>query len=213
MTVVRGDVRDQALLERVLGEYEIDTVIHLAAQTIVGDREPQSGRRRSRPTSAAPGRARGVPAQPDGQADRRRVVRQGLRRPASELPYDEETPLQGRPPLRCQQVVRRPDRADLRDDLRAAGGDHALRQFLRRRRSELEPHRARHDPLGPARRAAGHPLATASTSATISTSKTARRPTAAGRELAADPALRGEAFNFSNEMQVTVSSSSTASSR
>ncbi|WP_447980617.1 GDP-mannose 4,6-dehydratase [Candidatus Nitrospira bockiana] len=33
--VVRGDVRDQALLERVLGEYEIHTVIHLAAQTIV----------------------------------------------------------------------------------------------------------------------------------------------------------------------------------
>jgi len=34
--VVRGDLRDQALLERVLGEYEIDTVFHLAAQTIVG---------------------------------------------------------------------------------------------------------------------------------------------------------------------------------
>jgi CDP-glucose 4,6-dehydratase len=34
--VVYGDVRDQSLLERVLGEYEIDTVIHLAAQTIVG---------------------------------------------------------------------------------------------------------------------------------------------------------------------------------
>jgi CDP-glucose 4,6-dehydratase len=34
--VVRGDVRDQALLERALGEYEVDTVIHLAAQTIVG---------------------------------------------------------------------------------------------------------------------------------------------------------------------------------
>ena len=34
--VVRGDVRDQALVERVLGEYEIDTVLHLAAQTIVG---------------------------------------------------------------------------------------------------------------------------------------------------------------------------------
>jgi CDP-glucose 4,6-dehydratase len=28
-------VRDQKLLERILGEYEIDTVIHLAAQTIV----------------------------------------------------------------------------------------------------------------------------------------------------------------------------------
>jgi CDP-glucose 4,6-dehydratase len=34
--VVRGDLRDQALLERTIGEYEIDTVFHLAAQTIVG---------------------------------------------------------------------------------------------------------------------------------------------------------------------------------
>lgn len=34
--VVRGDVCDKALLERVLGEYEVDTVMHLAAQTIVG---------------------------------------------------------------------------------------------------------------------------------------------------------------------------------
>jgi CDP-glucose 4,6-dehydratase len=33
--LVRGDVRDQQLTERILGEYEIDTVIHLAAQTIV----------------------------------------------------------------------------------------------------------------------------------------------------------------------------------
>lgn len=42
--VVRGDVRDQATLERALGEYEIDTVIHLAAQTIVGiaNRNPVS---------------------------------------------------------------------------------------------------------------------------------------------------------------------------
>jgi len=42
--VVRGDVRDQALLERTLGEYEIDTVFHLAAQTIVGiaNRNPVS---------------------------------------------------------------------------------------------------------------------------------------------------------------------------
>jgi CDP-glucose 4,6-dehydratase len=34
--VARGDVRDRAELERILGEYEIDTVVHLAAQTIVG---------------------------------------------------------------------------------------------------------------------------------------------------------------------------------
>jgi CDP-glucose 4,6-dehydratase len=32
---VRGDVRDQAVLERTLGEYEVVTVFHLAAQTIV----------------------------------------------------------------------------------------------------------------------------------------------------------------------------------
>jgi len=42
--VVRGDVRDQRLLERVLGEYEVVTVFHLAAQTIVGvaNRNPVS---------------------------------------------------------------------------------------------------------------------------------------------------------------------------
>lgn len=42
--VVRGDIRDEPLLERVLGEYEIDTVVHLAAQTIVGiaNRNPVS---------------------------------------------------------------------------------------------------------------------------------------------------------------------------
>jgi CDP-glucose 4,6-dehydratase len=34
--VVRGDVRDRECLERSLGEYEINTVFHLAAQTIVG---------------------------------------------------------------------------------------------------------------------------------------------------------------------------------
>jgi CDP-glucose 4,6-dehydratase len=33
---VTGDVRDTALIERVLAEYEVKTVFHLAAQTIVG---------------------------------------------------------------------------------------------------------------------------------------------------------------------------------
>ncbi len=44
VTFVRGDVRDQELLERVMGEYETDTVFHLAAQTIVGvaNRNPVS---------------------------------------------------------------------------------------------------------------------------------------------------------------------------
>ena len=41
---MRGDICDQACLERVLGEFEIETVIHLAAQTIVGiaNRNPVS---------------------------------------------------------------------------------------------------------------------------------------------------------------------------
>lgn len=42
--VVRGDVRDRDFLERILGEHEIEVVIHLAAQTIVGiaNRNPVS---------------------------------------------------------------------------------------------------------------------------------------------------------------------------
>jgi len=42
--IVRGDVRDQELLERILGEYEVRSVFHLAAQTTVGvaNRNPVS---------------------------------------------------------------------------------------------------------------------------------------------------------------------------
>lgn len=36
ITIVHGDLSDRNCLERVLSEYEIDTVIHLAAQAIVG---------------------------------------------------------------------------------------------------------------------------------------------------------------------------------
>ncbi len=42
--VARGDIRDGKLLERILAEYEVDTVLHLAAQTIVtiANRSPVS---------------------------------------------------------------------------------------------------------------------------------------------------------------------------
>jgi CDP-glucose 4,6-dehydratase len=42
--IVRGDVTDYALLERMLAEYEVETVFHLAAQTIVpiANRNPLS---------------------------------------------------------------------------------------------------------------------------------------------------------------------------
>jgi CDP-glucose 4,6-dehydratase len=43
-TVVRGDLVDAGAIERAVGEYEVDTVYHLAAQTIVGtaNRSPVS---------------------------------------------------------------------------------------------------------------------------------------------------------------------------
>jgi CDP-glucose 4,6-dehydratase len=44
VTTVRGDITDRELLERTLGEYEVEVVFHLAAQTIVGiaNRNPVS---------------------------------------------------------------------------------------------------------------------------------------------------------------------------
>ena len=78
--VVRGDVRDQALLERTLGEYEIDTVFHLAAQTIVSiaNRNPVSTFESNiQGTWALLEACRRSPA---GQADRGGFLRQGLRR-------------------------------------------------------------------------------------------------------------------------------------
>lgn len=44
VNLVRGDITDRELLERVLGEYEVKTVFHLAAQTIVtiANRNPVS---------------------------------------------------------------------------------------------------------------------------------------------------------------------------
>ena len=44
VNVVRGGLSSPTLLERVLGEYEIEVVFHLAAQTIVGiaNRNPLS---------------------------------------------------------------------------------------------------------------------------------------------------------------------------
>src|SRR5690349_6839767 len=36
VNVVNGDICDAAVIERALDEYEVDSVFHLAAQTIVG---------------------------------------------------------------------------------------------------------------------------------------------------------------------------------
>lgn len=44
VTTVRGDINDREIIERALGEYEVEVVFHLAAQTIVGiaNRNPVS---------------------------------------------------------------------------------------------------------------------------------------------------------------------------
>ncbi|HKY42316.1 MAG TPA: GDP-mannose 4,6-dehydratase, partial [Pyrinomonadaceae bacterium] len=95
--VVRGDLQDQALLERVLGEYEIDTVIHLAAQTIV----PIANRN---PVSTFASNIGGTWSLLE--ASRRSPLVKQIVLASSDkaygdhesLPYSEDTPLQGRHP-------------------------------------------------------------------------------------------------------------------
>jgi CDP-glucose 4,6-dehydratase len=95
--LVRGDVRDQALLERILGEYEIDTTFHLAAQTIVGIANRN-------PVSTFETNIQGTWALLEA-ARRSPRVKQILVASSDKaygdhetLPYDETTPLVGRHP-------------------------------------------------------------------------------------------------------------------
>lgn len=97
VNVVRGDVGDQALLERILGEYEIDTVMHLAAQTIVGIANRN-------PVSTLETNVRGTWAVLEA-CRRSPRVRQVVLASSDKaygaqerLPYDEATPLEGRHP-------------------------------------------------------------------------------------------------------------------
>ncbi|MBI4356145.1 MAG: GDP-mannose 4,6-dehydratase [Candidatus Omnitrophica bacterium] len=95
ITVVRGSVEEYALLERILNEYEVETVFHLAAQTIVtiANRNPLSTFESNiRGTWNVLEACRRVPA-----------VRQVLVASSDKaygtqphLPYDETMPLQGR---------------------------------------------------------------------------------------------------------------------
>jgi CDP-glucose 4,6-dehydratase len=95
--VVRGDLQDQALLERLLGEYEIETVIHLAAQTIV----PIANRN---PVSTFASNIGGTWSLLE--ASRRSPLVKQIVLASSDkaygdhdsLPYSEDTPLQGRHP-------------------------------------------------------------------------------------------------------------------
>jgi CDP-glucose 4,6-dehydratase len=95
--IVRGDVRDQALMERALGEYEIDVVFHLAAQTIVGvaNRNPvstfESNIAGTWSLLEAARRSPKIGAVIVASSDKAYGDQE-------HLPYDEETPLEGRHP-------------------------------------------------------------------------------------------------------------------
>ncbi|CCW35477.1 GDP-mannose 4,6-dehydratase [Chthonomonas calidirosea] len=201
--VVRGDIRDQALLERILGEYEIDTVIHLAAQTIVGiaNRNPVStfetniqgtwclleACRRS-PTVKQIVVASSDKAYGDQE----------------KLPYDETTPLQGQHPYDVSKSC-----ADLISHTYAktyelpvaitrcgnfyGGGDlnwnrivpGTIRSLLRGERPVIRSDGSYiRDYFYVEDGAAAYMLL--------------------AEQLAKRPELRGEAFNFSNEIQVSV---------
>ena len=201
---VRGDVRDRELLERILGEYEIDTVIHLAAQTIVtiANRNPIS----TFETNIA-GTWNLLEACRRSPKVNQIVVASSDKAYGDQenLPYDEETRLQGQHPYDVSKSC-----ADLIAHTYAktyslpvaitrcgnfyGGGDlnwnriipGTIRSILRGQRPIIRTDgKYIRDYFYVEDGAAAYMLLT--------------------EKLAANPDLKGEAFNFSNEIQVTVS--------
>ncbi len=95
--VVRGDICNREVLERTLGEYEINTVFHLAAQTIVGiaNRNPistfESNIAGTWNVLEASRRSPAVKAVVVASSDKAYGDQENL-------PYSEDTPLEGRHP-------------------------------------------------------------------------------------------------------------------
>jgi len=201
--VVRGDVCDQALLERALGEHEIDTVIHLAAQTIVGIANRN-------PVSTFEANIQGTWALLEA-CRRSPKVNQIVVASSDkaygdqeQLPYDENTPLQGQHPYdvskSCSDLITNAYAVSF--DLPVittrcgnfyGGGDlnwnrivpGTIRSILR-----------------------GQPPVIRSDGKFVRDYFYVEDGAAVymllAEHLAARPELRGEAFNFSNELQVTV---------
>jgi CDP-glucose 4,6-dehydratase len=203
VTVVRGDVQDQALLERVLGEYEADTVIHLAAQTIV----PIANRN---PVSTFESNVGGTWALLEA-CRRSPLVKQIVLASSDKaygdhekLPYSEEAPLQGRHPYdvskSCADLIAQSYArsfglpvAITRCGNFFGGGDcnwnriipGTIRSVLRGQRPVIRSDGTYiRDYFYVEDGAAAYMLL--------------------AEKLAEAPDLRGEAFNFSNEVQVTV---------
>ena len=97
INAVRGQVEDYPLLERILNEYEVDTVFHLAAQTIVGIANRN-------PLSTFEANIKGtwclLEACRRNPTVKRIVIASSDKAYGDQehLPYDESTPLQGMHP-------------------------------------------------------------------------------------------------------------------
>jgi CDP-glucose 4,6-dehydratase len=201
--VVRGDVRDQALLERTLGEYEADTVFHLAAQTIVGiaNRNPVSTFETN-----VQGTWSLLEACRRSPAVKQIIVASSDKAYGDHehLPYDEEAPLQGRHPYdaskSCADLVAQAYAVSFQLPVAVTrcgnfygGGDlnwnrivpGTIRSILR-----------------------GQPPVIRSDGSYIRDYFYVEDGAAANmllaERMAARPDLHGQAFNFSNELQVTV---------
>ncbi len=201
--VVRGDVRDQAFLERVLGEYEIDTVFHLAAQTIVTIAN-------SNPISTLETNIAGtwslLEACRRSPKVRQIVVASSDKAYGDQesLPYTEETALQGQHPYdvskSCADLIARTYAVTYglpvtitRCGNFYGGGDLNWNRIIPGTiRSVFRGH-------SPVIRSDGGSIrdyfyVEDGAAACISLAE----------QLASRPDLRGEAFNFSNEVQLTV---------
>lgn len=200
---VRGDIRDAALMERILGEYEIDTVFHLAAQTIVGIANRN-------PVSTLDVNIAGTYTVLEA-CRRSPLVKQVVLASSDKaygdqenLPYDELTPLQGRHPYDVSKSC-----ADLIAQAYAqtfglpvaitrcgnfyGGGDLNWNRIIPGTiRSILRG-------LPPIIRSDGQYIRDYFF---VEDGAAAYMVLAEG--LAANPSLAGEAFNFSNELQISV---------
>jgi len=201
--VVRGDVRDQELLERALGEYEVTTVLHLAAQTTVGVANRN-------PVSTLDTNIRGTWTLLE--ACRRTPTIEQIVVASSDkaygdqavLPYTEQTPLQGLHPYDASKSC-----ADLLSQMFAksynlpvcvtrcgnfyGGGDLNWNRLVPGTiRSVLRGER-------PVIRSDGH-----YTRDYVYVEDGARAYLALAEAMGARPALAGEAFNFSCDQQLTV---------
>jgi len=201
--VARGDVRHQATIERVIGEYEVDTVIHLAAQTIVtiANRNPVSTLDTNiRGTWALLEACRRSPSV-------KQVVCASSDKAYGDcptLPYDEETPLRGRHPYdvskSCADLIAHMYATTYRTPVVITrcgnfygGGDLNWNRIVPGTiRSVLRGQR-------PVIRSDGEYVRDY-----FYVEDGAAAYTLVAEQLAARPELSGHAFNFSNEIQVTV---------